>query len=234
MLQITGLEAYYGKAAILRGVKLTAHEGEVTSVIGPNGAGKTTLLRAISRLIRSSGSISLDGESLAGLSPRAVIQKGVIQCPEGRQLFPRMSVHDNLLMGAFLRTDLKGIAGDLERTYELFPRLAERRRQLAGTLSGGEQQMLAIGRAIMSRPRLLMLDEPFLGLAPLAVQHIFEVMGMLHRGGLTTLLVEQNASIALKIAQRTYVIEEGRIAREGTSEALLRDTWIRQSYLGMA
>lgn len=232
-LKTIDLKAFYGKVIILKGVNLRVEGGEIVSVIGPNGAGKTTLLRAISRVVTTFGEISLNGDSLMGLSSREVIQKGVIHCPEGRQLFPNMRVRENLLMGAFLRRDKDGITGNLEHVYDLFPILRDRKKQLAGTLSGGEQQMLAIGRAIMSKPTILMLDEPSLGLAPLVIENIFKTIYQLNQDGITILLVEQNASLALEIAQRTYVLEEGNIVGKGFSKELLKDSKIRESYLGM-
>ena len=234
MLETSSLKAYYATAEILRGVSFHVKETEIVSVIGPNGAGKSTLLKAISRLVKSGGEIYLDRESLVPLSPREVVERGVSHCPEGRQLFPRMTVQDNLRMGAYLVRNKDRFKTDLERVYNLFPILRERKSQLAGTMSGGEQQMLAIGRGIVSNPRILMLDEPSLGLAPLVIDKIFAVIKQLNQSGLTLLLVEQNASLAMEISHRTYVLEEGKIINEGISEKLLKDPKIRESYLGMA
>lgn len=234
MLKTLGLKAYYASIEILKGVNLQVSEGEIISVIGPNGAGKSTLLKTISRLVRSEGEILLGGKSLVPLSPKEVVQRGVSHCPEGRQLFPRMSVQDNLRMGAYLLRTRNRFKAELERVYDLFPILRERKGQLAGTMSGGEQQMLAIGRGIVSNPRILMLDEPSLGLAPVIIDKIFEAIRQLNKDGLTLLLVEQNASLAMEISHRTYVLEEGIVVHEGMSEQLLKDTKIRESYLGMA
>jgi branched-chain amino acid transport system ATP-binding protein len=234
LFETAALRAYYGSVEVLRGVAIRLDEGEITSVIGPNGAGKSTLLKVISRLVRSEGEIRLDGESIIALSPREIVREGLIHCPEGRQLFPRMKVEDNLVMGAFAVRDRARTKGDLERVFTLFPILRQRRKQLAGTLSGGEQQMLAIGRGIMAQPKILMLDEPSLGLAPLVIEKIFEAVSLLNQGGLALLLVEQNAVVAMEVSHRTYVLEEGSIVREGDSGTLLKDSAIRESYLGMA
>ncbi len=234
MLETSSLKAYYATVEVLRGVSFLVKETEIVSVIGPNGAGKSTLLKAISRLVKSGGEIFLDRQSLVPLSPREVVEKGVSHCPEGRQLFPRMSVQDNLRMGAYLVRNKDRLRTDLERVYNLFPILRERKSQLAGTMSGGEQQMLAIGRGIVSNPRILMLDEPSLGLAPLVIDKIFAVIKQLNQSGLTLLLVEQKASLAMEISHRTYVLEEGKITKEVTSEEILKDPKIRESYLGMA
>jgi branched-chain amino acid transport system ATP-binding protein len=233
-LDIKGLEAFYHNIRVLHGVGLQLETGDFTSVIGSNGAGKTTLLRSISRLVSVKGQISFDGEDLTRLRPRTVIKKGVIHCPEGRLLFPNMTVHQNLMMGAFLRADEDGVADDLKRVFAFLPVLEARAGQLAGTLSGGEQQMLAVGRAIMARPRLLTLDEPSFGLAPLVVDAIFEVIQKLNADGLTILLVEQNAALALELSRYTYVLEEGHIIAEGQSHTLGEDADIAKAYLGMA
>jgi len=209
-------------------------KGDFISVIGSNGAGKTTLLRSISRLISAKGRMLFDGEDLMHLKPQAVIKKGIIHCPEGRLLFPNMTVYQNLMMGAFLRKDLKEIESDLERVFEFLPVLSERRSQLAGTLSGGEQQMLAIGRSIMGRPRLLTLDEPSFGLAPLVVDVIFEVIQKLNNQGLSILMVEQNAALALEFSSFAYVLEEGKIINQGNSDELVEDPSVAKAYLGMA
>jgi branched-chain amino acid transport system ATP-binding protein len=233
LLETSGLKAYYATVEVLRGVNFYVNEREIVSVIGPNGAGKSTFLKAIFRLVKSAGEIFLDGESLVPLSTREVVERGASHCPEGRQLFPHMSAQDNLRMGAYLVKNRERIKADMERVYDLFPILRERKRQLAGTMSGGEQQMLAIGRGIVSNPRILLLDEPSLGLAPLVIDKIFEVIKQLNRNGLTLLLVEQNASVAMEISYRTYVLEEGNIRHEGISEELIKDPKIKESYLGM-
>ena len=234
LLKISNLNAYYYETSVLREISLSVNRNEMVSVIGPNGAGKSTLLKAISGLVRSEGEISLEGESLNGLSPVEVVQKGIIHCPEGRELFPRMSVRDNLLMGAFLRLNKREVADNLGKVYDLFPILRTREKQMAVTLSGGEQQMLAIARAIMSNPLILMLDEPSLGLAPLIIEKIFEVIENLKKEGLSVLLVEQNATLSLEVSHRTYILEEGRIVKEGKSEELINDPKIREIYMGIA
>jgi branched-chain amino acid transport system ATP-binding protein len=233
-LDIRELEAFYHGIRVIHGVNLALEKGDCSSVIGSNGAGKTTLLRSISRLVSVKGHIFFDGEELTHLRPRAVIKKGIMHCPEGRLLFPNMTVYQNLMMGAFLRRDEKGVADDLERVFAFLPALQSRSRQLAGTLSGGEQQMLAVGRAIMGQPRLLTLDEPSFGLAPLVVDAIFEVIQRLNQDGLTILLVEQNAALALEISRCAYVLEEGHLIAEGNSQTLSRDADIAKAYLGMA
>jgi branched-chain amino acid transport system ATP-binding protein len=233
LFEIDMLGAFYGKVRVLNDVSLRIEPGELVSIIGPNGAGKTTLLRAISRVVASEGEIRLDGEALVRCTPREMVARGVVQCPEGRKLFPDMGVENNLTLGAFLRRDKAEIAADLDRVYALFPILSERRRQKAGTMSGGEQQMLAIGRALMCRPRILMLDEPSFGIAPLIVERIFEVITRLNREGLTTLLVEQNASLALEVAQRAFVLENGRIVLSGKADELASNDKVREAYLGM-
>ena len=233
LFEIDRLSAFYGKVRVLHDVSLRVEPGELVSIIGPNGAGKTTLLRAISRVVTSEGEIRLDGEALVRCTPREMVARGVVQCPEGRKLFPDMSVENNLTLGAFLRRDKAEIAADLDRIYALFPILSERRKQKAGTMSGGEQQMLAIGRALMCRPRMLMLDEPSFGIAPLIVERIFEVITRLNREGLTTLLVEQNASLALEVAQRAFVLENGRIVLTGEARDLAANDKVREAYLGM-
>jgi branched-chain amino acid transport system ATP-binding protein len=233
LFEINQLSAAYGKVRVLHDVSLRVEAGELVSIIGPNGAGKTTLLRALSRMVASQGEIRLDGEALTKAAPREMVARGVVQCPEGRKLFPDMSVENNLRLGAFLRRDKAGIAGDLDKVYALFPVLAERRKQKAGTMSGGEQQMLAIGRALMCRPRILMLDEPSFGIAPLIVERIFEVIARLNREGLTTLLVEQNAALALEVATRAFVLENGRIVLSGAANELAANDQVREAYLGM-
>ncbi|MBW1731645.1 MAG: ABC transporter ATP-binding protein [Deltaproteobacteria bacterium] len=233
-LEIKNLQAFYHGICVLHDICLQMDKGDLISVIGSNGAGKTTLLRSISRLISAKGRMLFDGEDLMHLKPQAVIKKGIIHCPEGRLLFPNMTVYQNLMMGAFLRKDLKGIESDLERVFEFLPVLSERRSQLAGTLSGGEQQMLAIGRSIMGRPRLLTLDEPSFGLAPLVVDVIFEVIQKLNNQGLSILMVEQNAALALEFSSFAYVLEEGKIINQGNSDELVEDPSVAKAYLGMA
>lgn len=232
-LEIVNLESFYHRVQILHGVQMQAEKGDFISVIGSNGAGKTTFLRTLSRLVHGKGKILLENKDLISLSPRGVIQRGVIHCPEGRMLFPNMSVRQNLLMGAFLRMEREEVKRDLERVFEYLPVLGQRQKQLAGTLSGGEQQMLAIGRSIMAAPKLLTLDEPSFGLAPLVIGSIFEVLHTLNRLGLTLLLVEQNAWLALEQTHFTYVLEEGHIIKQGPSKDLLGDPSIGEAYLGM-
>ncbi|MBL7499579.1 ABC transporter ATP-binding protein [Frankia sp. CNm7] len=231
LLELVDVEVAYGAVTALRGVRLTVDNGEIVTLLGANGAGKTTTLRTISGLLRPrAGQVLLDGEPLSKIPAHQLIRRGVAHSPEGRRIFPAMSVRENLLMGAF--HDRKHVAEDLERVFALFPRLKERVSQAGGTLSGGEQQMLAIGRAIMSRPRLLLLDEPSMGLAPLVVQTIFEVIAQINATGVAVLLVEQNAAQALKIANRGYVLETGQVVLEGPAGELLADDRVRQAYLG--
>jgi branched-chain amino acid transport system ATP-binding protein len=223
----------YGRVQALEQLTLDVHPGEVVTLIGANGAGKSTTLRSISRIVPvQRGRIVFDGRDITGLGPSQVVRLGIAQVPEGRRMLARQSVLDNLLLGAYSRSDRAGIRGDIEQQLARFPRLAERRTQLAGTLSGGEQQMLAIARALMSRPRLLLLDEPSLGLAPIIVRGIFDIIRDLHRAGVTILLVEQNASLALQIADRAYVLEAGRLTIAGPAAALLADERVRKAYLG--
>ena len=233
LLTVDNLSAAYGALRVLHDVSLAIDEGELVSLIGPNGAGKTTLLRAISRLAATEGSIRFDGRELTGLSPQEVVALGVIQCAEGRKLFTDMTVGDNLGLGAYLRSDQAGIRADLERVYALFPVLESRRGQRAGTMSGGEQQMLAIGRALMSKPRILLLDEPSFGISPILVDRIFAVVRRLNEEGLTALVVEQNAGVALEVSARTYVLESGRIVLSGPSPEVAANRAVRESYLGM-
>ena len=233
LLRIEHLSAAYGALRVLHDVSLEIDEGELVSLIGPNGAGKTTLLRSISRLAATEGSIRFDGRELTGLSPQEVVALGVVQCAEGRKLFPDMSVGDNLDLGAYLRSDQAGIRADLARVYGLFPVLESRRGQRAGTMSGGEQQMLAIGRALMSKPRILLLDEPSFGISPILVDRIFAVIRQLNEEGLTALVVEQNAAVALDVSARTYVLESGRIVLSGPSREVAANQAVRESYLGM-
>ncbi|MFZ5828327.1 MAG: ABC transporter ATP-binding protein [Bacillota bacterium] len=232
MLEVRNLEVFYGNIQALRGLSLTVRKGEIVALIGANGAGKSTTLRAISGILSPrSGTITYEGQDATRQEPSWWVKAGVSHCPEGRQVFPRMSVEENLKMGAFLRKEAD-LSLEYARIYELFPVLKERRRQLAGTLSGGEQQMLAIGRAMASRPRLLLLDEPSLGLAPLLVQRMFDVIREIHAAGTTVLLVEQNAHQALRIADRGYVLETGSVVLEGTGQELLSSDAVRKAYLG--
>jgi branched-chain amino acid transport system ATP-binding protein len=234
LLEVDAVETYYGRVQALRGVSLTVDEGEVVTLIGSNGAGKTTTLRTISGLARPArGQVRLRGVNIAGLSPDRVVRRGIGHAPEGRRVFGRMSVRDNLFLGAYIRNDATTIRSDEEAVFRLFPRLQERRNQIAGTLSGGEQQMLAIGRAMMSRPKLLLLDEPSLGLAPILVDTIFQVIREINKQGTTILLIEQNATKALQVANRGYVLETGRIVKEGTAKALLESPDVQRAYLGI-
>ncbi len=232
LLSVRGLDVYYGAVHALKGVDLDVQRGEVVTLIGANGAGKSTLLRTISALVKPrAGTITFDGRDLLKLPPHQVVAAGVSHAPEGRAVFANLSVEDNLVLGAYLRRD-KGVNADMERMYALFPRLKERRKQASGTLSGGEQQMLAIARALMSRPRLLLLDEPSLGLAPLLVKDIFSTIVSINREGMTILLVEQNANQALHVAHRGYVLETGRVALSDTGPALLANPAVKEAYLG--
>ena len=233
LLAVENLTIRYGRVQALEQVSLEVHAGEVVTLIGANGAGKSTTLRSISRIIPiHRGRIAFDARDISGARPSDVVRMGIAQVPEGRRMLARQSVVDNLLLGAYTRSDGAEIQADLERQFARFPRLGERRRQMAGTLSGGEQQMLAIGRALMSRPRLLLLDEPSLGLAPLIVRAIFQIIRDLHAAGVTILLVEQNASLALQIADRAYVLEAGRLTISGPAAALLSDERVQRAYLG--
>ncbi len=233
MLEVSGLHVSYGAVAALRGVSLRVDAGEIVTVIGANGAGKSTLLRTLSGVVRSRrGAITLDGKPVLGLSSSTMITRGLVMVPEGRHVFADMSIADNLDLGAYYRRDRKGVRQDLERVLDLFPILRERLRSPAGRLSGGQQQMVAIGRALMSRPRLLLLDEPSLGLAPAIVQQLGGIIRGLNQGGSTILLVEQNARMALRLADRAYVIANGVIARSGTGAELLGDAAVQDAYLG--
>ena len=233
MLEIKDLNVHFGVIHALKGISLTVNDGEIVTLIGANGVGKTTTLRTISGLKKpTSGSILLDGKDITHTSPRDRVKMGMSQVPEGRRVFPDMTVLENLELGAYLRRDRAGIAEDLKMVYERFPRLADRKRQAAGTLSGGEQQMLAMGRALMSRPKILFLDEPSMGLAPLLVQEIFDIIQDINKSGTTVLLVEQNASMALQIANRAYVMETGSIVLSGTGEELSHSDDIKKAYLG--
>jgi branched-chain amino acid transport system ATP-binding protein len=233
LLQLQGLSVRYGSVQALSGIDLTVHQGELVTLLGSNGAGKSTTLRAISALVpASAGQILWRGGPLAAVPAHRLLKLGIGHCPEGRRVLGRQSVADNLILGAYLRRDTAGIAADLKRCYTLFPRLAERRQQLAGALSGGEQQMLAIARALMGRPELLMLDEPSLGLAPKLVGEVMRALAELHGEGLTLLLVEQNAQAALEIATRGYVLEAGQLTLQGPAQELLANPSLRAAYLG--
>jgi branched-chain amino acid transport system ATP-binding protein len=233
MLEVNDVHAYYGNIHALKGVSLTVEESEIVTLIGANGAGKSTTLNTICGLLHpQSGTIRLEGQEIHGLPPHMVVARGVSQAPEGRRIFGRLTVQENLEMGAFLRNNPEGIQRDMRRVFDLFPRLEERRRQLGGTLSGGEQQMLAIGRALMAHPRVLLLDEPSMGLAPLLVEDIFRVIRQLNEEGTTILLVEQNALMALSVAQRGYVLETGQVVLAGMADELQENPQVQEAYLG--
>lgn len=233
MLKVTGLNVYYGGIHAITDESLEIKEGEIVTLIGANGAGKTTTLKAISGLLPcKSGNIEFEGKSILGLKPYKLVSRGIGHVPEGRKIFADLTVMENLEMGAYTRKDRNGIKDDLEGIFEKFPILKERRYQMAGTLSGGEQQMLAIGRALMSRPKLLLLDEPSMGLAPIIVKKIFNTIKEINRNGTTILLVEQNANMALSIADRAYVIETGRIVKSGTATEIMSNDEVKKSYLG--
>jgi len=234
MLEVRDLHVYYGEIHALKGVSFSVAEGEIVTLLGNNGAGKTTTLRALSGLLAPrTGDVRLDQTSLLSIAPHDIVLKGITHVPEGRRIFNRLSVTENLEMGAYTRSD-RGIGQDMEQVFAIFPRLKERRVQVAGTLSGGEQQMLAIGRALMAKPRLLLLDEPSMGLAPVLVEQIFETVLTINKQGVTILLVEQNAAMALSIAGRGYVLETGRIALERAAAALADNPEVRRAYLGEA
>jgi len=233
MLEIKNINVHFGVIHALKGISLTVNKGEIVTLIGANGAGKTTTLRTISGLKKpTDGAILLDGKDITNTSAQERVMMGISQAPEGRRVFSAMTVLENLELGAYLRRDKKEIAKDLETVYHHFPILADRKKQIAGTLSGGEQQMLAIGRAMMSRPRILLLDEPSMGLAPLFVQEIFNIIRDINKAGTTILLVEQNASMALQIANRAYVLETGSIVLSGTGSVLMQSDDIKKAYLG--
>jgi len=234
LLELRNVDVHYGRIQALRGVSLTVGEGEIVCLIGSNGAGKTTTLRTISGLVRpSAGEVFLDGRAVHTLGAEKIARSGVGHAPEGRRLFARMTVRENLEMGAFARKDVDQLRGDFERIYTLFPRLRERQSQLAGSLSGGEQQMVAIGRALMAKPRVLLLDEPSLGLSPILVDAIFEVIREINSTGTTVLLIEQNARLALAAARRGYVLETGSIAMQGPAQELADSPDVQRAYLGM-
>jgi branched-chain amino acid transport system ATP-binding protein len=233
LLELEGVHTYYGSIHALKGVSLEVHEGEIVTLIGANGAGKTTTLRSIMQINKArSGRIVFQGEDITSTPPHEIVKRGIAQSPEGRRLFPRMTVTENLEMGAFQRSDRAGIREDMDRVFTLFPRLAERSHQKAGTMSGGEQQMCAIGRALMARPALLLLDEPSMGLAPIFVERIFETVVEVNNQGTTILLVEQNALMALEVASRGYVLETGSIALADDAKALRENEQVRKTYLG--
>jgi branched-chain amino acid transport system ATP-binding protein len=233
LLDLQNLDVHYGAIHALRGVSFRVGQGEIVTLIGANGAGKTTTLRAVSGMLRpSGGQIQYEGVPISGLKPHRLVARGLCHAPEGRGIFPNLTVTENLELGAFLRRDAQGIAQDMERGFTLFPLLKERARQMAGTLSGGEQQMLAIARALMARPRLLLLDEPSLGLAPTVVETIFNIIQEINKHGVTILLVEQNAHLALGIANHGYVLETGTVVQSGTGAELLRSPEVRKAYLG--
>jgi len=233
VLTVEGLECRYGKVAAVRDLSLEVRQGELVSLIGANGAGKTTTLKAISGVLApSAGRIVFEGEDITRASARRVLELGIAHCPEGRRMFPYMTVRENLEMGCYLRRDRAGIEADMRRLYERFPILSERRAQAAGTLSGGEQQMLAISRALMSRPKLIMFDEPSLGLAPNIVELMFDIISQIRAEGVTVIMVEQNAFAALELSDRSYVLEQGRVSLTGTGRELLNDPHVKKAYLG--
>ena len=232
LLEVKDIHVYYGSIHAVKGVSFEVNEGEIVTLIGANGAGKSTVLNTVSGLLHPrSGSIVFDGKDLKGVAPHKIVQHGLAQCPEGRRIFLQMTVEENLEMGAFTQPSADTAQG-IEDVYQRFPRLQERRSQVAGTLSGGEQQMLAIGRALMSKPKLLMLDEPSMGLAPILVEQIFDIIKELHAAGTTILLVEQNAQAALSVADRAYVLETGAISLSGTGKELMASDRVRKAYLG--
>jgi len=234
LLELREVNAFYGRIQALRKVTLEVDKGEVVALIGSNGAGKTTTLRTISGLMHpQSGTVHFDGRDITRTGPSTIVEMGISQSPEGRRLFPRMTVVDNLFMGAYTRNDKPGIAADMDRVFTLFPRLKERRTQIAGTLSGGEQQMLAMGRALMARPKVLMLDEPSLGLAPILIETIFSIVREINAQGTPVLLVEQNAHKALEVAHRAYVLETGSIVKTGTGKELAASEDVQKAYLGI-
>ncbi len=233
LLTVKDLKVSFGGIEALKGISFSVEEGAIVTLIGANGAGKSTTLRAISGLVRpSAGTITYAGESIGGMDTQKIVEKGIALVPEGRRVFPNLTVLENLRIGAYMRTDKAGIESDIEHVYHLFPRLKERHWQLAGTLSGGEQQMLAVGRGLMSKPRILMMDEPSLGLAPMVVRDIFSIIRTLNAEGITILLIEQNANAALRAARTGYVLETGRITLSGTGQELLENAQVREAYLG--
>ncbi len=233
MLEVKDLNVYYGVIQALKGINFEVNEGEIVTLIGANGAGKTTAMHSIMGLIPvTSGTVTYMGQQINHVPPHKIVHMGMTQVPEGRRIFQELTVYENILLGAYIQKDKKAIKEDIERVYEIFPRLEERKKQVAGTLSGGEQQMLAMGRALMSRPKLLMLDEPSMGLSPLFVDQVFEVIQRIHREGTTILLVEQNAGKSLAISDRAYVLENGKVAYSGTAKELSESDEIKKAYLG--
>ncbi len=233
MLKVEGLKVNYGMIEAVKGIDFEVHDGEIVALIGANGAGKTTTMHTISGLLKASaGSISLDGKEVSKLPAHKIVELGIVQCPEGRRIFAQQTIEENLSLGAYVRKDRKEIEADMEKVFELFPILKERRKQPAGTLSGGEQQMLAMARALMAKPKIMLLDEPSMGLSPLLVKEIFYIIKDINRQGVTVLLVEQNAKMALGIANRAYVLESGKISLSGTGEELLNSDSVKKAYLG--
>ena len=233
MLNVTDLTVHYGAIEALHGISFEVNEGEIISLIGSNGAGKTTTLHALSNIVKKTrGTVMFEGQDITRLAPDSIVRTGLIQVPEGRRIFANMSVHENLELGAYTRTDRSGIKSDMEKVFTLFPRLKERIRQTGGTLSGGEQQMLAMGRALMSKPKLLLLDEPSMGLAPILVDEIFSIIKKINADGTTILLVEQNAYKALSVADRAYILETGAISKSGKASDLAADPAVKAAYLG--
>lgn len=232
LLEVKNIKVYYGNINAIKDISFEVNEGEIVTLIGANGAGKSSILNTVAGLIKpKSGEIIFDGQGIIGIPAHKIVSKGMALCPEGRRIFQQLSVKENLEMGSYTRP-VNEVSDSIEKVYELFPRLKERYKQIAGTLSGGEQQMLAMGRALMSKPRLMMLDEPSMGLAPILVEQIFDIIKNLHKSGTTILLVEQNAQMALSIADRGYVMETGRIVTGGTGKELLRDDAVKKAYLG--
>lgn len=233
MLNVTDLTVHYGAIEALHGISFEVNEGEIISLIGSNGAGKTTTLHALSNIVKKTrGTVIFEGQDITRLAPDSIVRTGLIQVPEGRRIFANMSVHENLELGAYTRTDRSGIKSDMEKVFTLFPRLKERIRQTGGTLSGGEQQMLAMGRALMSKPKLLLLDEPSMGLAPILVDEIFSIIKEINAEGTTILLVEQNAFKALNIAHRAYILETGSVVKTAEASSLIKDESVKKAYLG--
>ena len=233
MLKVTDLTVHYGAIEALHGISFEVNEGEIISLIGSNGAGKTTTLHALSNIVKKTrGTVMFEGQDITRLAPDSIVRTGLIQVPEGRRIFANMSVHENLELGAYTRTDRGGIKSDMEKVFTLFPRLKERIRQTGGTLSGGEQQMLAMGRALMSQPKLLLLDEPSMGLAPILVDEIFSIIKEINAEGTTILLVEQNAFKALNIAHRAYILETGSVVKTAEASSLIKDESVKKAYLG--
>lgn len=232
LLEVKNIKVYYGNINAIKDISFEVNEGEIVTLIGANGAGKSSILNTVAGLIKpKSGEIIFDGQGIIGIPAHKIVSKGMALCPEGRRIFQQLSVKENLEMGSYTRP-VNEVSESIEKVYELFPRLKERYKQIAGTLSGGEQQMLAMGRALMSKPRLMMLDEPSMGLAPILVEQIFDIIKNLHKSGTTILLVEQNAQMALSVADRGYVMETGRIVTSGTGKGLLQDDAVKKAYLG--